>query len=108
MLEGIENSTSATVRDGTIDIGNTNYPNLVFHGVFDRDMRDWREEIINGEKTTRRIEVTLRNESGSEVLQIDFFNAFPIRYSLPPLSTENKTRFMERMEFAYSHFEIDE
>ncbi|MGC9326918.1 MAG: phage tail protein [Candidatus Hinthialibacter sp.] len=106
MLEGIENSTSVEIGTSSITPGRTSYSRLVLYGVFDKKLRDWRDDIIAGKSTTRDIEVSLRNQSGTRVLKVTFYDAMPVEYSIPPLSIDNNTRYMERYEFAYTYFEI--
>ncbi|MDX9755041.1 MAG: phage tail protein, partial [bacterium] len=107
MLEGIENTTSVqfTSLKGYTP-GATTYPNLVLHGVFNRDMRNWRDQVIAGSDVKRNMELTIRNKAGSRILRIFFYDTFPIKFSIPPLSVENNTRYMERIEFTYSKFTI--
>lgn len=107
MLEGIDNST-------TVEIGNnfdvtpvsTRYERLVFHGVFSNDIRDWRQDVIDGDVDERDIELFVRNSSGRRVLTIEFFNCVPVRFSLPPFATDGSTQYIERVEFIYETFEI--
>ncbi|MDP8246392.1 MAG: phage tail protein [Candidatus Hinthialibacter antarcticus] len=106
MLEGIDNETTVTVENGKSAPGGTRYARLVFHGVFDKKMRDWRDEIIAGTVNKRDIWVDIRNKSGSRVLRVIYKNCWPARLTLPPLSIESSTRYMERYEFAYDSFEL--
>lgn len=106
MLEGIDNESLVSSSDGSIEIGETRYSRLVMHGVFSRQMRDWREEIIAGDVVERDIELELRNEGGRRVLTIEFLDCVPVRFTLPPLATDGSTRYLERMEFVYDEFEI--
>ncbi|MFB3787904.1 MAG: phage tail protein [bacterium] len=108
MLEGIENTTSATRgAGGTYEISKTtSYPPLVLHGVFHKLMRDWRADVINGTVTKRTVDVDLMNSKNQRVLRVTFYNVAPVKFSLPPLSVDNSTRYMERMEFVYDYFEI--
>lgn len=106
MLEGIENTTAVEYSGGSYTAGNTSYPRLVLHGVFDELARKWRDDIISGKVTKRRIELDLRNQAGRRVLRVTFYDAFPVKFSLPPLSIDNSTRYMERLELVYSNFEI--
>jgi phage tail-like protein len=108
MVEGIENTTSVTVNaSGTsVTAGQTSYPRLVLHGVFDKLMRAWRNDVISGKSTSREIYLDLRNKAGQRVLRVTFHNALPAKYAMPPFSVDNNTRFMERMEFVYTTFDI--
>jgi hypothetical protein len=106
MLEGIDNETTVTFDDGDTEPGGTRYARLILHGVFDKKMRDWRTEIIDGTVNKRDIWVDLRNKSGSRVLRVIFYDCWPARLTLPPLSLDSSTRYMERYEFAYSYFEL--
>ena len=107
MLEGIENTSSVefSERNG-YSAGRTTYPRLILHGVFNKIMRDWRNAIISGKTETHDIQLDLVNKAGKRVLRIMFYGAMPIKFSLPPLSIENNTRYMERMEFVYTYFDI--
>jgi len=106
MLEGVENTTSVTVSGSSVTPGATSYPRLVLHGVFDKLIRSWRTEVIGGKATVREIYLDIRNKAGKRVLRVTFHNALPVKYSIPPFSVDNNTRFMERIEFAYTSFEI--
>ncbi len=106
MLEGIENTTSVEYSGDSYTAGHTSYPRLVLHGVFDELARKWRDDVISGKVTKRRVELDLRNKSGRRVLRITFYDVFPVKFSLPPLSVDNSTRYMERLEFVYSEFKI--
>jgi len=106
MLEGIENTTSAVSNKTGWDAGGTSYARLVLHGVFDKKIRDWRNDIINGTITKRDIWLDLSNSKGQKVLRVIFKNAFPVRFSLPPFSIDSTTRYMERLELVYDNFTI--
>ena len=108
MLEGIENETAVHYdnRTNSTSAGATSYPRLVLHGIFKRHMRDWRADIIAGKMTKRNIDLYLKNQSNRRVLRIRFFNCWPTRFSLPPFSVDNATRYIERLEFIYDNFEI--
>lgn len=106
MIEGIDNETSVVVEDGAVEPGGTRYARLVVHGVFDQKMREWRNEIIEGENVKRDIEVNLNNQSNSRVLRITFHDCWPARFTIPPLNVDGSTRYVERYEFAYTDFEI--
>ncbi len=106
MIEGIENMTSVEFKTNKYTAGPTSYSRLVMHGVFDKIMRDWRDTIIAGTTTRHDIELNLNNKTGKRVLRITFYDAFPVSFSIPPLSVDNNTRYMERIEFVYTDFDI--
>ncbi|RJP19571.1 MAG: phage tail protein [Candidatus Omnitrophota bacterium] len=108
MLEGIENETAVQYdsRSDSTSAGATSYPRLVLHGIFKRQMRDWRADIIAGKMTKRNIDLFIKNQSNRRVLRIRFTNCWPTRFSLPPFSVDNATRYIERLEFVYEKFEI--
>jgi len=106
MIEGIENMTAVDFSGSQYTAGPTSYSRLVMHGVFDKIMRDWRDDIIGGTTTKHDIELDLNNKAGKRVLRITFSDTFPVSYSIPPLSVDNNTRYMERIEFVYTDFEI--
>lgn len=106
MIEGIDNETTVQLSGTSFENTGTRYARLVMHGVFHKQMRDWRNEIINGRTTTRRIDMNIRDASGTRRLEIRFHNCMPVRFTLPPFSLDGSTRYQERMEFVYTHFEI--
>ncbi len=106
MIEGLENETSVTLQGNELSSGATSYPPLVLHGVFDEQMRDWRDDVIDGDFQKRRIEIDLIDSRGSRALRINVLNAWPRSFSFPPLNVDGSTRYMERIEFVYDRFEI--
>ena len=106
MVEGISNETSAIPNGDTYTAGTTSYPRLVLHGIFEKQIRDWRDDVIKGSFSKRDIEIDLKNSKNQRVLRITFNNCFPTRFALPPLSLDGSTRYMERLEFVYDDFEI--
>ncbi len=107
MLEGIENSTAVkTSTSGVYSPGATTYPRLIFHGVFSKNMRDWRDKIIAGTSEKHDIKVDLFNKAGKKVLRVTFYDTMPMTFALPPLSVDNSTRYQERVEFIYTNFAI--
>jgi hypothetical protein len=69
-------------------------------------MRDWRNAINLRQNRNHDIQLDLVNKAGKRVLRIMFYGAMPVKFSLPPLSIENNTRYMERMEFVYTYIDI--
>ena len=108
MVEGLESETTIIVEGNRIESGTTRYPRLVLHGIFDENIRRWRDRVIKGDIDVHNIEIDLRDSRGRLALQVEVFNAFPVKFSLPPLSTDGSTRYMERLEFAYSYFELQD
>ncbi len=106
MVEGLDSETTVTFEDGDAEPGGTRYARLILHGVFDKKMRDWRDEIIDGTVNKREIEIDLQNRRNNRVLRFTFHDCWPARLTFPPLSLDSSTRYMERYEFAYSSFEI--
>lgn len=107
MLEGLENTTSLEYSSSQgFTPGTTSYPHLVMYGVFNRYMRDWRDQIIAGQTIKHDMELKIQNKSGQQILRIMIYGTFPIKFSIPPFSIENNTRYMERIEFAYTNFTI--
>lgn len=107
MIEGIGNETSVTVDRGATSAGPTSYAPLVMHGVFHRLVREWRDAIIAGTVTKREIQINLINSAGRRALRIRFFNAWPISFTIPPLNVDGSTRYLERVEFIYDRFTIE-
>lgn len=105
MIEGIENET---LVDGNGNPGETRYPRLILHGIFHDEFRRWRADIVNKKTPVqkRQIYIDLLNSNDSRVYRIDIKNAWPVRYTIPPLSTTGSTEYLERIELEYSSFEI--
>lgn len=106
MIEGIQNETSITSSSSGLAPGSTRYPLLVLHGLFERDMRFWRDDIIANRVTRRDMEIDLQDSQGRRVLRFRIRNAWPVSFTIPPLSLDGSTRYIERMEFAYERFDI--
>lgn len=106
MIEGLENETQVINERNELTSGVTTYPPLVVHGIFSEQIRDWRDDVINGEFTKREIEIDLINSRGNRALRLRLFNAWPRSFSFPPLNIDGSTRYMERIEFIYDRFEI--
>ena len=111
MLEGIENESSPQYdpKNKTWNLAQnaiTSYPHLVLHGVFHRLMRDWRDEVNSGTVTKREIRLHVLDSTNRQVLLVRFYNAWPVKFSIPPFSVDGSTRYMERMEFVYDYFTI--
>ncbi len=103
MIEGLsfENQVGPEFEPGP-----TTFPRLVIHGVFDKNIRDWREDVRDGDARPRDMDITLLDGSGSRRLRIEIFDAWPTSFSFPPLSVDGSTRYMERVEFVYKDFDI--
>lgn len=106
MIEGLENESAVRVEREVLTSGVTTYPPLVIHGIFSKQIRDWRDEVIAGSFSKREIEIDLINGRGDRALRIRVYNAWPRSFSFPPLNVDGSTRYMERIEFMYDRFEI--
>ncbi|MBI1388717.1 MAG: hypothetical protein GC154_09755 [bacterium] len=106
MLEGIDNETTVISEGGKTSAGATRWARLVFHGVFDKRIRDWRIDVISGKVDKRDIQVDLYNKGGRRVMRYMFRNCWPVRFTLPPLSVDGATRYQERVEFVYDTFDV--
>lgn len=106
MIEGIDNETSVVFSGSRAEAGNTTYARLVLHGVFDQQIRRWREEVIAGTITLRDIDIELRSSNNRRAVTIEFEDCVPTRFSIPPLSLDGSTRYMERLELVYRRFTI--
>lgn len=57
---------------------------------------------------TKNIMVNLLNENGETSMQWTFVNAYPIKWSMTDLKSQEGAILIETMEFAYQYFEVDE
>jgi len=108
MVEGLENETLVVSDGGSLEAGETRFPRLIVHGIFDEDLRLWRREIMDGNTRKRDIDIILRDNDGRRRLEIEIFNAWPATFTFPVLSADGSTRYLERIEFVYDEFEISD
>lgn len=71
---------------------------------------DWCSDCINGGLTTsiqpHDVSVSLLSADGSVCVMWTFFNAYPVKYSISDLKSQENGLVIESMELAYTYFEI--
>ena len=88
------------------------YPNLVLkRGLVARDsfLADWVAKTIGSTMSTpiitQNLQVALLNETGSPLVAWRFMNAYPIRWDIAALDSQNNNVLIETLELAYNFFE---
>lgn len=88
------------------------YPNLVLkRGIVTKDsfLADWASATLGSNMSTpiklQTIQVSLLNESGSPTVSWRFVNAYPIRWEIVPLSSQDNKILIETLELSYNFFE---
>lgn len=79
-------------------------PNIVLKRGYSKntELFEWFQEVIDGKADYRRDGyVALLGEDKKEVLQWDFFNAWPIKLEGPSLNGKNNEVAIESLELAY-------
>ncbi|TAE00858.1 MAG: phage tail protein [Bacteroidetes bacterium] len=89
----------------------TDYSNLVLkRGLVaaKSDLITWVKTILGSDFsariTTKKITVKLLDEKGNPLRQWDFFEAYPVKWSVSNFNAENNEIAIESLEFAYQYF----
>jgi phage tail-like protein len=97
-------------REGNFPVNyGVKLPGLVKPGVLtikrgvtdDTSLSKWFEESLEGAVTQKQISVSLLDDRRKEVAKWSFTNAWPTKYTAPPLSATANEAAVEEMELAY-------
>jgi len=70
--------------------------------TFSRDLYEWYLEIIHGNITHKKLQITLLDKKGkSEIRDWHFKNAFPIKWIGPDLNADSNNLAFESIELAH-------
>jgi phage tail-like protein len=86
-----------TVRDLTLKRGVTT----------NRELWDWRRNVLAGTVTRRSGRLTLNDEASKPTLRWKFTNAWPKQYSAPSLSETSTEVAIEELVLVVETFELD-
>jgi len=89
------------------------YPNLVLKrgvALVDSDLIGWCQTTLDGGLgnpiQTKNILLSLLNEKGLVTMSWNFVKAYPIKWSVADLKSQESNVLVETIEFAYQYFEI--
>lgn len=57
---------------------------------------------------TKNISVCLLNENGQSTMQWNYIKAYPIKWAMTDLKSQESNILIETIEFAYQYFEVDD
>ena len=91
----------------------TSSKNLVLkRGIAPKDSKliKWCADTLNDGLTNsiqpQDILVNLLNQEGDVVMKWTFYNAYPVKYALADLRSQENEILIETVEFAYTYFEL--
>ncbi len=95
--------------------GHISYPNLVLkRGVAraESPLAQWCQSTLDGGLgkpiSTHNLIVSLLDEDGQVSMSWTFVKAYPIKWQMSDLKSQEGSILMETIEFAYRYFEIDD
>ena len=90
--------------------GLTRYANIVLrHGITqDRELWDWRKNIVDGNPDRRNGSIKLLDDSLSEVLRWNFRNGWICKWQGPSLNARSNEIAIETIEIAHEGLELDQ
>jgi phage tail-like protein len=115
VVSGIEVDTPVVVtREGNDPTagekspGQTSYADLVVTRPLTNDLTlwQWMQQSINGAAVKRNITVILLDSQSNPVIQWQFKNAFPVRWTGPLLNALANDVAMETLEIAHDGFTL--
>ncbi|MBK8251179.1 MAG: phage tail protein [Polyangiaceae bacterium] len=90
----------------------TKYQNLVLkRGVVTQDsvLAEWVGQTVGSGMSLpilpQNLLVSLLNESGNPIIVWGFANAYPVKWDVSPMNSQENKILTETMEFAYNYFE---
>lgn len=87
--------------------GQTKYANVTLRrGVTDdRQLYDWHLGVAAGTVDRRNGSIVVRDRTGAETARWNFFDAWPVRWAGPALSSEGTDIAIEELELAVERLE---
>lgn len=76
----------------------------------DSKLIQWCTDTFSGELSnpikTQDVSVDLLNSKGEVLIKWTFYNAYPVKYSVSDLKSQESEVLMETIELAYTYFEV--
>jgi phage tail-like protein len=69
------------------------------------DLFDWFQSVANGNLDLRSGSVILFDKQGKDVAQYDFLNAWPAKWSIPDMDSDQSGMIVEELELAVERIE---
>lgn len=94
---------------------NTSYPNLVLKrgiALVDSPLIAWCQNTMDGGLgkpiKTNNILLRLLDSAGQATMSWNFVNAYPLKWAMGDLKSQESTMLIETIELAYHYFELDD
>ena len=89
--------------------GLTRYANIVLrHGITqDRELWDWRQNIVDGNPDRRNGMIKLLDDQRNEVVRWNFRNGWPCKWEGPALNAKANEVAIETLEIAHEGLELE-
>ena len=87
--------------------GRTSYSNIVLRRGFTNsdELFNWRKTVTDGNTERKAGSIILCDEKGDEIMRYNFFEAWPCRWKLSPLSAQDRRNLVEEIEIAVEKIE---
>ncbi|MGZ4031381.1 MAG: phage tail protein [Tumebacillaceae bacterium] len=82
----------------------TKFPMLVFKRglTSDSSLWDWYADVMSGTITRKNGAVILNDQSGTEVVRWNFFDAYPVKWNGPEMNASRSEVAIESMELVHN------
>ena len=89
--------------------GLTRFANIVLrHGITqDRELWDWRQNIVDGNPDRRNGMIKLLDDQRNEVVRWNFRNGWPCKWEGPTLNAKANEVAIETLEIAHEGLELE-
>ena len=89
--------------------GLTRFANIVLrHGITqDRELWDWRQNIVDGNPDRRNGMIKLLDDQRNEVLRWNFRNGWPCKWEGPAFNAKSNEVAIETIEIAHEGLELE-
>jgi phage tail-like protein len=89
--------------------GLTRFANIVLrHGITqDRELWDWRQNIVDGNPDRRNGMIKLLDDQRNEVLRWNFRNGWPCKWEGPAFNAKSNEVAIEMIEIAHEGLELE-
>ena len=89
--------------------GLTRFANIVLrHGITqDRELWDWRQNIVDGNPDRRNGMIKLLDDQRNEVVRWNFRNGWPCKWEGPALNAKANEVAIETLEIAHEGLELE-
>jgi len=75
-------------------------------GVVDGQLWNWYLNLLSGNVDRRQVTLEVRGEDQSSAMVVNFYSAYPVKWSGPSLSGKDSQLAVETLELAHFGFDI--